>query len=265
MLHDRIDEFHLIDIKNEVHPSIFINHSDYDIFILRLPKKGINNTLEVTSYAYVVMQETYFKYSKEKNSFFKFNDIEEFHKSLNGKVDIAVKLTYEIFSSIESMEDDFYENKNILDFNQKWFSYKNELIRINRILEKAIEALKKFIANYKNREDFLHIHFSDLLEHLERTSRNSLHALEKLDALYNFYVSNSNEKMNKTVYLLTVLSGVFLPLNLVVGFFGMNTTSLPLTKEEFGTYYVVGILFVIVIILFIITNFLQRFYTKFLR
>jgi magnesium transporter len=47
--------------------------------------------------------------------------------------------------------------------------------------------------------------------------------------------------MNRSIYLLTIVSAVFLPLNLVVGFFGMNTGSLPFTADG-GTYAVVMIL-----------------------
>jgi len=66
--------------------------------------------------------------------------------------------------------------------------------------------------------------------------------LEKLDALKTFNITKNNEQMNQTIYILTLLSGVFLPLNLIVGFFGMNTTSLPFTVGEGGTYYVVTLL-----------------------
>lgn len=34
------------------------------------------------------------------------------------------------------------------------------------------------------------------------------------------------------IYILTIISAVFLPLNLVVGFFGMNTSGLPFTDSE---------------------------------
>jgi magnesium transporter len=57
--------------------------------------------------------------------------------------------------------------------------------------------------------------------------------------------------MNRIIYILTIISAIFLPLNLVVGFFGMNTTSLPFTKHAGGTYNVV----LIMIFLGILTSF----------
>jgi magnesium transporter len=157
------------------------------------------------------------------------------------------------------MEDSFYERKAIKDFNHTWFMHKNRLIRINRVLNKANEEMKKFIQAYKESEDFLEVHFDDLSEHLERTNRNALHALEKLDALYNFYVSVHQDKMNSTIYILTFLSAIFLPLNLIVGFFGMNTNALPFAKEEYGSYFVFVLLVLVVIALLIGIKLLKKF------
>jgi magnesium transporter len=46
------------------------------------------------------------------------------------------------------------------------------------------------------------------------------------------------------------LSGIFLPLNLIVGFFGMNTTSLPFASELGGTHIVMWILFSVIVVSF---------------
>jgi magnesium transporter len=40
--------------------------------------------------------------------------------------------------------------------------------------------------------------------------------------------------MNRSIYILTIISVIFLPLNLVVGFFGMNTGGLPF-QHAMGT------------------------------
>ena len=65
--------------------------------------------------------------------------------------------------------------------------------------------------------------------------RSAALQLTKLDYLYNFYNVRTNEKMNRLIYLLTIISAVFLPLNLAVGFFGMNTGGLPFTEGSSGT------------------------------
>lgn len=239
-----INDFHIVDIENVNHPSMFKSNEKYDLFIIRLPFLDSEDLTSMSS-AYLFKDESCFMYDKEKNEFFDLDGMEGLYKNLNHKINMTMDVTASIYQEIENMEDDFYDKRDIKDFNQQWFSKKNDLLRINRLLNKATLEYKKFITSYTKQENFLEIQFEDLYEHLERTSRTSIHALEKLDALYSFYVSINNEKMNQTIFILTILSGIFLPLNLIVGFFGMNTTSLPFTKTDGGTFFVLIILTII--------------------
>ena len=253
----KIDPFHLEDIKNEHHPSIFTKSDGYDLFILRTAIQEKGRIVPISN-AFIFTEESYYYFDKNESKFINLKDTQSLHKMLDKKIDTMLKITTDFFNTLESIEDKFYEDGNIQGFNRVWFSYKNELIKLNRILFKDIEALKGFITSYKKEDDFLETNFSDLLEHLERSHRNSSHALEKLDTLYNLYITNSNERMNQTIYFLTLLSAIFLPLNLMVGFFGMNTTSMPFTKAEGGTYSVVMLLAAFALISSILALFLKK-------
>lgn len=71
--------------------------------------------------------------------------------------------------------------------------------------------------------------------------------------------------MNKNIYLLTVLSGIFLPLNLIVGFFGMNTEGLLFKDDPNGTTYVLYALtgiFLAFVLGFNILNLIDRFFFR---
>jgi len=59
--------------------------------------------------------------------------------------------------------------------------------------------------------------------------------VEKLDYLYEFYKTKQDEKMNHIMFILTIISAIFLPLTLVTGFFGMNTGGLPFVTDPNGT------------------------------
>jgi len=47
--------------------------------------------------------------------------------------------------------------------------------------------------------------------------------------------------MNNVMFILTILSAIFMPLTLVTGFFGMNTGGLPFVDDSDGTLKVVVI------------------------
>jgi len=257
MIRDKIDSFHLEDIKNEIHPSVFFKHANYDLFILRLPQLE-ENKMVVKSNAFVITDETYYFYDKAKESFVDLKDIKGFYRFLDHNIDSTLKIILNYFNKIEAIEDKFYDGKLIKDFNQQWFGFKNDIVRTNRVLFKAVETIEDLISNYKKEDDYLERNFEDIEEHIKRAYRNSGFLLEKLDALYNFYITQNNEQMNHTIYILTLLSGVFLPLNLLVGFFGMNTTSLPFTIGDGGTYKVISLLLSVAFITTLLTYFLKK-------
>jgi magnesium transporter len=47
--------------------------------------------------------------------------------------------------------------------------------------------------------------------------------------------------MNKIMFVLTIISAIFLPLTLITGFFGMNTGGLPFTNDPDGTLKAIAV------------------------
>ncbi|MDD2383833.1 MAG: CorA family divalent cation transporter [Sulfurospirillaceae bacterium] len=225
-LYDKIDSFYLLDIKNPTHPSIFIEEEAYDILIITLPNK--EDELKMESYAFVFDQQSCYYFDKSKDEFEDFETMQKVYEFLNDKTNHLMKMVAQLHDSVDVMEEKLYDNE-ASNFMHYWLATKKDLGRIHRMLNLGVEVLNTFILSYLKEEDFLAIHFKDILEHLSRTSRLSFLAMDKLNNLYSFYTSRSNEKMNKTIYLLTIFSGIFLPLNLMVGYFGMNTLGLPFT------------------------------------
>ena len=70
--------------------------------------------------------------------------------------------------------------------------------------------------------------------------------------------------MNKVMFVLTILSAIFMPLTLVTGFFGMNTGGLPFVGDAFGTWKVEGlsIIFEIPYVNYIYKIASYKFFTK---
>ena len=62
----------------------------------------------------------------------------------------------------------------------------------------------------------------------------------ELDDIYAHIQSLKNDKINRNIYILTLLSALFLPLNFITGFFGMNTNGMFLGSFQNGTAVVAG-------------------------
>lgn len=233
-IHNLVDALHLEDLRNKMHPSIFDENENYDMLILRLPV--ICEELEVNSIGFIITDTHSYLYNKEKDSFRKLESrFESPYKILDKIVDDLLK-SFELYRDrIIDMEEMLYGDKEISYFMKEWLILKRNIVRIERVLLHASSTMNRVVKYYETNEDFPLNHYIDLHEHIERTLRSATLQLSKLDYLYNFHSAWTNEKMNRLIYSLTIISAIFLPLNLVVGFFGMNTSGLPFTAGTSGT------------------------------
>lgn len=72
--------------------------------------------------------------------------------------------------------------------------------------------------------------------------KNNKEMITRLNELHLLMSAIKNEKMNQSLYFLSILSAIFLPLNLIVGFFGMNTNDLFLSNVKNATWYVFALI-----------------------
>jgi magnesium transporter len=226
-----INRYFIDDIENENHPSIFESFEDYSVFVVRLPSIE-DNKIKIYSDAFFIKDYVYI-YNRTTKDFEKLGDFKDLYKFIDSKIDKILSKLSKLEISIAAMEDNLYENRLNKAFAKNWLQLKKELAVLERLLEHFISAFDKFKKHYKDQIDQLA--FNDLEEHINRAFRHTLSAIKKLDYLYNFYTAKMDAKMNSVIFFLTVISGIFMPLSLLTGFFGMNTGGLPFEKDPTGT------------------------------
>jgi magnesium transporter len=242
-----IDDLHLEDLKNESHPSIFDENEEYDMLIVRIPI--ISNELSAKSLGFIISKEESYFYDTQKNEFEELNGrFEGPYKVLDKLTDRMLKSFAKYQDAVADMEELLYVDNIKNDFMNTWLGLKLEILRIERILLKTSNTMDELMEFYADVQDFPMNHYVDLHEHIDRTMRSATLQLSKLDYLYSFYNAKSNDKMNRMIYMLTIISAIFLPLNLVVGFFGMNTSGLPFADGKFGTYSAIMIMAFLVVV-----------------
>ncbi len=242
-----VDNLHLEDLQNEAHPSIFDENEEYDMLIVRLPVIG--KKLDVVSIGFVITSSSSYLYDRDKKIFKKLQSrFESPYKILDKMVDELLN-SFEIYRDlIVDMEESLYLNKAETSFMNQWLRLKHNIVRVERVLMHASFTMNNAVKHYEKSDDFPINHYMDLHEHIERTLRSASLQLSKLDYLYNFYSTSTNERMNFLIYNLTIISAIFLPLNLIVGFFGMNTSGLPFTSGAAGTINVIILIFCLLVI-----------------
>jgi len=249
---NKLDQLLIEDIQNPDHPSDFIPREGYDVLILRLPEVG-KHGISIVSYAFIVEGDRCYVFDRQSGELKPLGSLMELNKFLDEKTEQLIKAIKQYHYEIERLEESLYDGQLSSDFMERWLTYKKEVSLIQRLMFHAALSFDLFISYHKKQSSstFRELAYADIYEHMIRIRDLAQAALDKLDHLYDFYRAKVDEKMNRNVYYLTLLSGIFLPLTLVTGFFGMNTGGLPWTDDPHGTMKVVAVSLVLEVIFFL--------------
>lgn len=238
---DQLDALHIKDILNPKHPSYYFETNSYQLLIVRFFTIEYDE-LQGLSIPYILKNNTIYRYDRNTSDFVIYNSLSDLLRSIELHSKKAERLIEHYLDEIDNLEDALYSRKIPTIFLDLWFDLKKDLTRIDRMLDRIDTVLQDFAKIHTHEENFPHDMMSNILEHTQRYQRlANLHTI-KLDTLYSYYNSLKNDKINNNIYVLTILSGIFLPLNLIVGFFGMNTQNLFFNEDADGTMKVVFIL-----------------------
>ncbi|MEY4562633.1 MAG: hypothetical protein RLZZ618_1910 [Pseudomonadota bacterium] len=103
-----------------------------------------------------------------------------------------------------------------------------------------IDALEEWPADAdpqvtRDRE-LLRVRSRDVLEHIERVLSHVRRLESSAETAVQMHFSAQSNRTNDIMRTLTVLTAIFMPLNLVTGFFGMNFDGLPLIHSSVGVW-----------------------------
>ncbi|EKR5298456.1 magnesium transporter CorA family protein [Campylobacter lari] len=193
-----------------------------------------------------------FIFQNEKIFIYENNNLSEFSKDKfllvlknilqNEKIKIQA-----INSSIEKRENLILENQNVKNFLTKYFTLKVRLSKSYKLISSILEACKMC----HSKQHFMKKSLKTILINLGNLERSIKENITRLESIYTYINTVRNEKINKNIYFLSIISAIFLPLNLIVGFFGMNTKNLFLSENDYGTYYILAVILSIFFILFL--------------
>ena len=91
------------------------------------------------------------------------------------------------------------------------------------------------VAGQRERE-LLRVRSRDVLEHIERVLSHVRRLEQSAETAVQMHFSALGHRTNHIMRTLTALTAIFLPLNLITGFFGMNFDALPLIHSTTGVW-----------------------------
>ena len=94
--------------------------------------------------------------------------------------------------------------------------------------------------------DLLKVRSRDVLEHIERVVHHVRRLEQSAETAVQMHFSAQSNRTNDIMRTLTALTAVFLPLNLITGFFGMNFEFLPVIHSRNGFWWTLGLMLLLV-------------------
>lgn len=236
------------EILSQAEPySVYEDYGDFKILLLR-GMEVAQDTLSFTASGYILKLKEVYAWDRSTS---------QLHRLPKGFVGLLAHLE-QIYvgnrrivtgysNEIEKLEENLFDRAIPGYFLDIWFDLKKDLSKIENYYSRNLMVYREF---FKKSEPLFHDwrdEYKDIEEGIQFQATNALTLSNRLDSLHNYYDSIKADRLNKTILTLTVISGVFLPLNLIVGFFGMNTDGLYFHGDPEGTKKVVLVLAIVLV------------------
>jgi Mg2+ and Co2+ transporter CorA len=257
-LHDR----HIQDTLNETHPPYYDGTDEYDLLVVRTlcPDCPVE-ALVTHPVAVIVTANVIVSIRPPGDPVFgklhqRFLDTQR--NSPASPTMLMYLLLNQISDTLLSQRDVTSEQlsgwqERLLDRSSQFDDWRalmrlrGQLRRLEAAAESQLDAVDKWREQTALPVDAsLAVRFNDLQEHMRRVYDHAIVVQHDIDALVQIYFSANTQRTNEILKFLTIISAVFLPLNLLAGLFGMNFTHLPLLAAWYGPGVVVGIMVTIV-------------------
>jgi magnesium transporter len=191
------------------------------------------------------------------------------HHILDTIVDSFAPILHDLHEMTEELEIDVLRTRrHVLSFNlmrrhkdelgdmRTILRNRRALVMLRRSLAGELEIVKQLIAEYDyegapETSEEIAIYFRDIADHtgkyleiIEGLDRSMTHLMEVHSLV-------TGHRTNEIIFILTIISTVIMPLNLIVGFFGMNFEHLWFIHHPLGVWGVTLSMILITYMLFV--------------
>ena len=155
-------------------------------------------------------------------------------------------------NTITDMEEELLDGEDGGDFNRRTLQIKKTLLKIHNYYEQLLDIAETLDENENDifPTDEL-MYAANLQNKIIRLREDTDSLSSSLEHLQDAYTSMLDLKLNNHMKVFTVITTIFFPLTIIVGWYGMNFTSMPEFNWKFGYLYVI-LLSIIVIVPLII-------------
>ncbi|MBK5229808.1 MAG: magnesium transporter CorA family protein [Thermoleophilia bacterium] len=146
------------------------------------------------------------------------------HAVLDVLVDSFAPLLDDLDSKIEDIEERIFARK-LSDREVDIHNVRRQLANVVRVAHRQSEAytrLRETLRRLPDHNPEQAPYFRDVQDHLIRVTESADSLRDRLQGAFEIYLAALDNRQNIIMKQFTVIAGIFLPLTVLVGFFGMN-------------------------------------------
>lgn len=156
-------------------------------------------------------------------------------------------------NEITLLEEDVLKENTDDDFSLDLLTLKKELLTLHNYYEQLLDitdAIEENENDLFDSEDLRYI--ANLSAKITRLREDTDSLSSSVTHLQDAYSSSLDLKLNHTMKVFTVMTSIFFPLTLIVGWYGMNFNSMPEFAWKYGYLYVIALSVLVVAALVLI-------------
>jgi zinc transporter len=161
---------------------------------------------------------------------------------LRDQADVLVQIVREATVQVDQFEDKMFSGQ-ALSSRPKLGALRRVLVRLQRLLAPEPAALFRLLNRppaWISVDDVSDLRQS--AEELSASVADSVALVERVRLLQEELIALVNEQTNRTLFVLTVVTVLALPLTIIPGMLGMNVGGVPFREHDGGFWIVIGFL-----------------------
>lgn len=169
------------------------------------------------------------------------SSVELLERLLRAQADVLVDIVRSVTRQVDRVEDELLSNR--LDLKRaKLGTLRRLLVRLQRLLAPEPASLFRLLQHPP--AWMAELDAQQLREATEEFSvalRDTASLQERIKLLQEEVAAIVNERNSRSLFVLTVVTVLALPINILAGLFGMNVGGVPLAQNEHGFWILVGV------------------------
>jgi zinc transporter len=161
---------------------------------------------------------------------------------LHDQADVLVQIARDATIKVDNVEDDLLSHR-LEAKRSELGAMRRVLVRLRRVLAPEPSALFRLLHRppaWAKDEDVRDM--SAATEEFSRVLSDMDSLVERIRLLQEEVAAEVNERTSGSLYLLTIVTVLALPINIIAGLFGMNVGGVPLATHTHGFWIVIAVI-----------------------